>query len=93
MTCRQCGTEIADKALICYRCGTATAEIAPPAARAARPRGNQLLAVVTLVVLILAALFMGQASELRVPPAASYATAAVAALVLVWRVWSRRRRP
>ena len=26
MQCRQCGTEIADKALICYRCGTATTE-------------------------------------------------------------------
>ena len=26
MRCRQCGTEIADKALICYRCGTATTE-------------------------------------------------------------------
>ena len=32
MTCRHCGTEIADKALICFRCGKATAEprIAPP---------------------------------------------------------------
>jgi hypothetical protein len=26
MKCRQCGTEIADKALICYRCGTAVTE-------------------------------------------------------------------
>src|SRR5687768_11257804 len=26
MQCRQCGTEIAEKALICYRCGTATTE-------------------------------------------------------------------
>jgi hypothetical protein len=26
MTCRHCGTEIADKALICFRCGKATAE-------------------------------------------------------------------
>lgn len=26
MTCRQCGTVIADKALICYKCGTATTE-------------------------------------------------------------------
>ena len=26
MTCRQCGTEIADKALICYRCGAATTD-------------------------------------------------------------------
>jgi hypothetical protein len=35
MKCRSCGTEIAANALICYRCGTATAEprITPPAAR------------------------------------------------------------
>ena len=26
MQCRNCGTEIADKALICYRCGTSTTE-------------------------------------------------------------------
>ena len=26
MQCRQCGAEIAEKALICYRCGTATTE-------------------------------------------------------------------
>jgi hypothetical protein len=32
MTCRHCGTEIADKALICFRCGKATAapRITPP---------------------------------------------------------------
>jgi zinc ribbon protein len=40
MKCRSCGTEIADNALICYRCGTATEEpkIKPPAAR---PRGGR----------------------------------------------------
>ena len=26
MQCRKCGAEIADKALICYKCGTATTE-------------------------------------------------------------------
>lgn len=26
MKCRQCGIEIANKALICYKCGTATTE-------------------------------------------------------------------
>jgi len=33
MTCRHCGTEIAEKALICFRCGKATTEprIKPPA--------------------------------------------------------------
>jgi hypothetical protein len=32
MICRHCGTEIADKALICFRCGQATAEprVKPP---------------------------------------------------------------
>ena len=32
MICRYCQTEIADKALICYRCGNATTEprIKPP---------------------------------------------------------------
>jgi hypothetical protein len=32
MTCRHCGTEIAAKALICYRCGKATTDprVKPP---------------------------------------------------------------
>jgi len=42
MTCRNCGTEIADKALICYRCGKATSDprIKPPAEESvfAKPR-------------------------------------------------------
>ena len=40
MKCRSCGTEIADNALICYKCGTATEEpkIKPPAPR---PRGGR----------------------------------------------------
>jgi hypothetical protein len=35
MKCRSCGAEIAANALICYRCGTATAEprIPPPPTR------------------------------------------------------------
>lgn len=36
MVCRKCGTEIAAKAIICYRCGTATAE---PRERPAAGRG------------------------------------------------------
>jgi uncharacterized membrane protein YvbJ len=64
MKCRYCGTEIADKALICYRCGNATTEprIKPPAEGSLfeRPRRSRLpiVAIVILVVLaILAALF------------------------------------
>lgn len=54
MTCRNCGTEIADKALICYRCGTATTErrITPPSER---PRRSPVALVLALLVILLAA--------------------------------------
>lgn len=52
MTCRSCGAEIAANALICYKCGAATAEprITPPAARPRRSR----VSVAGLVLLGLA---------------------------------------
>ena len=58
MRCRQCGTEIADKALICYRCGTATTEarFAPPPSRS--PARRVVVGVVVLVLLILLALLL-----------------------------------
>jgi hypothetical protein len=39
MRCRFCDTEIADKALICYRCGRATTDprVAPPPPPRTRP--------------------------------------------------------
>lgn len=53
MTCRRCGAEIADKALICYRCGTATTEaVYKPAARR---RSKTPLISVLLVIVVLAA--------------------------------------
>ena len=58
MVCRRCGTEIADKALICFRCGTPTTEpkVAPQTRPAARRRIVPILLVI--VVLALAALFL-----------------------------------
>ena len=61
MRCRQCGTEIADKALICYRCGTATTEAkfkAPAAAGRRRPRRRALGYAVGLVLLVLLAILL-----------------------------------
>ena len=57
MQCRNCGTEIADKALICYRCGTATAEAkykpaATPRASARRGRNTAILIALLLIVLL-----------------------------------------
>ena len=59
MICKHCGTEIADKALICYRCGNATTEprIKPPAEGPLfeRPRRSRM-PVVIIVLIVLAIL-------------------------------------
>jgi hypothetical protein len=60
MICRNCGTEIADKALICYRCGQATAEprVKPPTGgsifeKRRRARWPAVLLAVVLAILAL----------------------------------------
>ena len=59
MKCRNCGTEIADKALICYRCGVATTEAKyqPADMRPRRDRapGTNLDWLVILIVMVLLA--------------------------------------
>ena len=60
MQCRNCGAEIADKALICYRCGTATTEAKyKPAVlpRASRRRGRMLAILIVVLLLVLFALY------------------------------------
>ena len=57
MQCRNCGAEIADKALICYRCGTATTEAKYKPAEPKRARSNRTpLLVIVLVLLVLLAI-------------------------------------
>jgi hypothetical protein len=58
MRCRSCGTEIADKALVCFRCGTATTEAAfkPPAPARRGRRLGAVVVVLTVVLLAVAAL-------------------------------------
>jgi hypothetical protein len=59
MTCRTCGTEIAEKALICYRCGRATADprVAPPVSRRPSAGGQPRLVVLVLLVAVAAAVW------------------------------------
>lgn len=66
MTCRHCGTEIAANALICYRCGTATADPKvpqPPSTRTTPVRWALLIAggvlVTVAVVVFFAAVTLG----------------------------------
>jgi len=58
MNCRNCGIEIADKAIVCYRCGTATTDPVRKPAEIRRRRGG-LVPIVILVLLALLALFLG----------------------------------
>lgn len=63
MICRHCGTEIADKAIVCYRCGTGTKEpLRKPAE--IRRRRSPVWVVIILVVLMLAAWFLARNYQL-----------------------------
>jgi uncharacterized membrane protein YvbJ len=73
MKCRHCGIEIADKALICYKCGTATQEarFKGPAGEGlgirARPqrRGKTVvIAVLALALLVLLLYFLLNSASL-----------------------------
>lgn len=90
MICKQCGTEIADRALVCYRCGHATAEPRVTPAQPGRP-ASRIPAAAALLVLVLGALFMSQAASGEVPRALSWTVAALALVVLGWWLWRRRR--
>ncbi len=63
MRCRSCGTEIAEKALICYRCGNATTEAKfKPAASYGRIRAmayRLLLVALVLLVVVEGAIWSG----------------------------------
>ena len=93
MQCRQCGTEIADKAIVCYRCGAATTDPVRKAVPIKR-RGNPLLSAGVIIVLVLLALYMGQASRTAADPelpqlVAGLALGAAIAVLLV-RILRRR---
>jgi hypothetical protein len=91
MKCRQCGTEIAEKALICYRCGTATTapRIAPPPVRPAR--GPLPLIVALLIIVVTAVLAVPQLTE-GTARTSGYVAAAVIAAICVWTLKPTRVR-
>ena len=58
MKCRQCGTEIADKALICFRCGTSVQE-AVHKPYVAPKKKRPLIVYVIFAILVLIAIAIG----------------------------------
>lgn len=67
MQCRNCGTEIADKAIVCYRCGHATTD---PVRRAVpvKPKRSLMPSLVVAAVMVLVALYLGYGSRTAADP-------------------------
>jgi uncharacterized membrane protein YvbJ len=93
MLCRQCGTEIADKAIVCYRCGASTTDPVRQPVRI-RKRTSPWLSLVIILVLVLLALYLGQASRTAADPDRLQTIAGVCAgaalMVLILRLMRRR---
>ena len=94
MQCRNCGTEIADKAIVCYRCGTATTDPVRRAAPAA-PTRSPLLSFVVAVLLVLLALYLGYAGRTSATPERWQTAAGIlvgaALMIIVLRLLRRGR--
>ena len=93
MQCRNCGTEIADKAIVCYRCGSATTD---PVRRPVpvRSKRSPLLSFVVLAALTLLALFLGYAYRTTpdAGPLQLYLGIGIAIVVVILLVRIIRRR-
>lgn len=93
MQCRNCGIEIADKALICYKCGTATTEAKHrPVAPRRASRASLVATVLALALVVLLAVSLGRQPGGETPSAVAYAAVAAAVLIVGFRAWARRRR-
>jgi len=90
MICKVCGTEIADKALICYRCGASTFE--PTRPQRPRRRASLLPSVIALVVLVAAALLMARAAAGAVPRTIGVVLLVLSVIALALQLLARRRR-
>ena len=92
MQCRNCGTEIADKAIVCYRCGVGTTEpLRKPAPLSARRSGPPLWAGILPLLLALVVVAGAQASGYpREADIAATILAVVGVLVFIARIVRRR---
>ena len=93
MQCRHCGTEIADKALICYRCGTATTDpVFKPVSNRPRSSSARLVAsVLALALLVLFALYLGRVPSGETPRLVTWTAVGIAVVLVALRAYTRRR--
>ena len=93
MKCRQCGTEIADKAIVCYRCGTATTD---PVRKAVpiKPRSSPLVPAAIILLLVALAVYLAYVARTAANPELPNLAAGLAlggAVAVLLRTILRRR--
>lgn len=59
MVCKKCGTEIAEKAIVCYRCGTPTMETPAVLPQAPSRRSTLVPGLLIVIVAVTAAAVAG----------------------------------
>ena len=92
MQCRSCHAEIADKALICYKCGTATTEAKYQPAALPRASSRSLVpTVIALALLAAAALYVERVSNAGASQWVAYVAVAAAVIIIGIRAYARRR--
>jgi len=93
MQCRSCGVEIADKALICYRCGTATTEAKyqPAQLRQNATRSRLVPTVIAMAILVAAVLYLERASGGASQQWVTYVAVGAAVIIIGIRAYARRR--
>jgi uncharacterized membrane protein YvbJ len=92
--CRNCGAQIADKALICYKCGTATTEAKyqPAALPRTSSRSGLVATVIALALIVVLFVVMGRVATGETSQYVRYAAVAVAVAIVALRAYARRRR-
>lgn len=90
MICRNCGAEISDRAIVCYRCGTPTETPEPATRGSGRTRSRLIPIVAAFAIVVIGALYMSMAVRGDAPPLVYWLMLGLAMLVVVWRLASRR---
>ena len=93
MQCRNCGVEIADKALICYKCGTATTEAKyqPAPLPAGRSRSGLVPTVIAVALFVAATFYLERSSIGGSQQWVTYLAIAAAVIIIGLRAYARRR--
>jgi uncharacterized membrane protein YvbJ len=92
--CRNCGAQIADKALICYKCGTATTEAKYQPAQLARSssRAGLVATIIALALIVVLFIVMGRVATGESSQYVRAGAVAVAVVIVALRAYARRRR-